>query len=85
MTVVIKGLKNWEVIGLKASYRENVTVLPAQHGRLIDADLLCKILQKNSEAEWNNKTAPFSWSYAYDCVKDTVENLPTIIEAEGSK
>lgn len=53
------------------------------HGRLIDADLLCKVLQKNAEDEWNNKTAPFSWAYAYDCVKDTVENMPTIIPASG--
>lgn len=55
------------------------------HGRCVDADLLCKVLQKNSEDEWNNKTAPFSWAYAYDCVKDTVENMPTIIPAETSK
>lgn len=40
MTVVIKGLQKWEVIGLKASYRENVTVLPTEHGRLIDADAM---------------------------------------------
>lgn len=52
------------------------------HGRLIDADLLCKVLQKNSEDEWNSKTAPFSWAYAYDCIKDTVEDMPTILEAE---
>lgn len=59
---------------------EAVPVPP--HGRLIDADVLCKVLQKNSEDEWNNKTAPFSWTYAYDCVKDTVEIMPTIIPAE---
>lgn len=52
------------------------------HGGLIDADVLCKVLQKNSEDEWNNKTAPFSWAYAYDCVRDTVENMPIIIPAE---
>lgn len=52
------------------------------HGRGIDADLLCKVLQRNSEDEWNKNVAPFSWSYAYDCVKDTVENMPTIIPAD---
>ena len=57
----------------------------APHGRLIDADALCKVLQKNSEDEWNNKIAPFSWAYAYDCVKDTVEIMPTIIPAEPTE
>ena len=56
--------------------------IPEKHGRCVDADVLCKVLQKNSEDEWNNKTAPFSWAYAYDCVKDTVENMPTIIPAD---
>lgn len=62
------------------SHFEAVHVPP--HGRLIDADVLCKVLQKNSMDEWNNKIAPFSWAYAYDCVKDTVEIMPTIIPAE---
>ena len=62
---------------------DNCPLVPVPaHGRMIDADLLCKVLQKNSEDEWNSKTAPFSWAYAYDCVKDTVENMPTILEAE---
>ena len=53
-----------------------------EHGRLIDADALCKVLQRNAEDEWNKNVAPFSWSYAYECVKDTVDNMPTIIPAE---
>ena len=45
MTVVIKGLKKDDVIGLRATYRENVTVLPP-HGRLIDAyELAIEILK----------------------------------------
>jgi hypothetical protein len=67
-------------VGAKDIHGKAVPVPP--HGKVIDADLLCKVLQKNSEDEWNNKTAPFSWAYAYDCVKDTVENMPTIIPAE---
>lgn len=70
-----------EYIGDMGRVWDAVPVPP--HGRLIDADLLCKVLQKNAEDEWNNKTAPFSWAYAYDCVKDTVENMPTIIPASG--
>ena len=57
--------------------------VPTPHGRLIDADLLGKILKERAEDEWNKKTAPFSWSYAYECLIDTLDIMPTIIEAEA--
>ena len=57
--------------------------VPTPHGRLIDADLLSKILKKRAEDEWNKNTAPFSWSYAYECLIDTLDIMPTIIEAEA--
>lgn len=53
------------------------------HGRLIDEDLLVKVLKRCSEDEWNKEASPFSWSYAYECVMDIVEDMPTVIEAEG--
>lgn len=68
------------IYGIGHGVAKAVPVPP--HGRLIDADVLCKVLQKNSMDEWNNKIAPFSWAYAYDCVKDTVEIMPTIIPAQ---
>lgn len=52
------------------------------NGRLIDADLLGKILKERAEDEWNKNTAPFSWSYAYECLIDTLDNMPTVIEEE---
>ena len=55
------------------------------NGRLIDADLLGKILKDRAEDEWNKNTAPFSWSYAYECLIDTLDSMPTIIEAEEEK
>ena len=66
-------------------WKELQAVPVPEHGRCIDADVLCKVLQRNSEEEWNNKTAPFSWAYAYDCVKDTVEDMPTIIPADPAE
>lgn len=63
---------------------EPLDVIPVHdHGRLIDADLLVKVLKRCSEDEWNIETVPFSWSYAYECVMDIVEDMPTVIEAEG--
>ncbi len=59
-----------------------VKEIPAHHGRLIDADLLGKILKERAEDEWNKNTAPFSWSYAYECLIDTLDSMPTVIEAE---
>lgn len=52
------------------------------HGRVIDADALVKVLKRCSEDEWNKATSPFSWSYAYECVVDIVKGMPTIIPAE---
>lgn len=68
----------------KYSYygRPKVKEIPEHHGRLIDADLLGKILKRGAEDEWNKNTAPFSWSYAYECLIDTLDSMPTIIEAE---
>lgn len=70
----------------KRQYYSNPKVkeIPAHHGRLIDADLLGKILKRGAEDEWNKNTAPFSWSYAYECLMDTLDSMPTIIEAEGT-
>ena len=56
--------------------------VPTPNGRLIDADLLGKILKERAEDEWNKDAAPFSWSYAYECLMDTLDSMPTIIERE---
>ena len=63
-------------------YKKMDVVEVPTHGRLIDADLLGKILKERAEEEWNKNTAPFSWSYAYECLMDTLDIMPTIIEAE---
>lgn len=66
MTVVIKGLRKEDVIGLRATFRENVTILPAEHGRLIDGDELESMC---GEPYWGVSLGK-------------IENAPTIIEAE---
>ena len=52
------------------------------HGRLVDGDKLCKVLKARAADDWNQGTAPFSWSYAYDCMADIVDTLPTVIPEE---
>lgn len=52
---------------------------PLPHGRLVDADKLCKVLKARAADEWNQGAAPFSWSYAYECMADTVDTMPTVI------
>lgn len=52
------------------------------HGRLIDADLFSKVLKGRAAEELNQHTAPFSWSYAYECLIDTVGLIPTVIPAD---
>lgn len=52
------------------------------HGRLINADLLGNILKDRAEAEWNKNVSPLSWSYAYECLMDILDDMPTVIEAE---
>ena len=51
-------------------------------GRLIDADALIRVLERCAEDDWNKKTSPFSWAYAYECETDVVRDMPTIIPAE---
>lgn len=72
MTVIIKNLSKADVIGIKASYRENVTVLPAQHGRLIDEHAF--LLTENNSNAWTLE------EFAHLVV--AVKSSPTIIEAE---
>lgn len=57
------------------------TVTP--HGRLIDADKLRAILRGWTEDEWNQKSSPRSWAYAYEDLINLIDDAPTIIEAEN--
>ena len=52
------------------------------HGRLIDADVLVSHCKEMEQIEWNNKTAPYSWAYAYESLEDDIDNAKTIIPAE---
>ena len=63
--------------GRMEQYTQAVPVPP--HGRLIDADFLGKILKRRAENKWNKNTAPISWSYAYKCLIDILDTMPTII------
>lgn len=73
MTVVIKGLTKEDVIGLRATFRENVTVLQP-HGRLIDEDAIynCDMLYRFITYQGN-------WVYS----RKAIQYAPTIIDAEG--
>lgn len=73
MTVVIKGLTKEDVIGLRATFRGNVTVLPP-HGRLIDGDVAEVIT-------YTTESGDFADGILY--AADWIANQPTIIEAEG--
>ena len=63
--------------GRMEQYTQAVPVPP--HGRLIDADFLGKILKTRAENEWNQNISPISWSYAYECLIDILDIMPTII------
>lgn len=98
MSVLIKGmemptgcsaltLKVWpddqvEIIDADGEWKTSKAIPVPPHGRLIDADFLSKVLKERAEDEWNKNTAPFSWSYAYECLIDTLDSMPTVIEAE---
>lgn len=66
MTVVIKGLRKEDVIGLRATFRENVTVLPP-HGRLIDADALERDIDKYIGGE-ESRSRFHHWVQVQDAV-----------------
>ena len=72
MTVVIKGLTKDDVIGLRATYRENVVVLPP-HGRLIDGDIAEVITADHEDGDFIDGIL-----YAAEWIADQ----PTVIEAE---
>ena len=52
------------------------------HGRLIDADALISHCKEMEQIEWNNKTAPYSWAYAYESLEDDIDNAKTIIPSD---
>ena len=52
------------------------------HGRLIDGDELRAEFRDMAEMEWNKKTMPLSWSYAYEDAINEIDLVPTILEAE---
>lgn len=59
--------------------------IPKGHGRLIDGNKLRATLRRWTEDEWNQKTSPVSWAYAYEDIIDLIDNAPTILEAEESR
>jgi hypothetical protein len=61
-----------------------IVPLPEGHGRLIDADALERVCKEIADCEWNKKTAPYSWEYAYNqFIGDEISDAPTIVPAEG--
>lgn len=56
--------------------------LPAQHGRLIDADALTKMCRQMQSIDWNKKAFPYSWEHAYEEFENDIDEAPTIIGAE---
>ena len=55
------------------------------HGDLIDRGALQKYLIKKAEDDWNKSAAPYSWAYAYECISDTLDIFPPVIEAEEGR
>lgn len=45
--------------------------------RYIDAEHLQSVLRKKAEQELNKTTAPFSWSFAYECFAESIDTFPT--------
>ena len=81
MTVVIKGLRKEDVIGLRATFRENVTVLPP-HGDLIDRDAFMK-KDVPFNGHWDENDGRFHcYPPTYMQAVDDIRAAPTIIEAE---
>ena len=69
--------------GKRPYYKEfDVVHLPKKHGRLIDADALSKEFEHLASLDWNQKAAPYSWAYAYSEAQASVDDSPTIIEAD---
>lgn len=56
--------------------------IPKGHGRLIDADALETVFKDMAKCEWNQKSSPISWAYAFEDTIDEIQNAPTILEAE---
>lgn len=56
--------------------------------RYIDADKLVKFYEVAMNDEWNKKTAPSSWTDAYDnVIADIEDNIPTadVVEVKHGK
>lgn len=61
----------------------SLMVVPVpEHGRLIDADALIKVLKTKAKNPLNKETTPYSWAFAYECLADVVGDMPTIIPAD---
>jgi hypothetical protein len=82
------GIENWRKSYNKPPEGERLpdcplVPLPEGHGRLIDADALERVCKEIADCEWNKKTAPYSWEYAYNqFIGDEISDAPTIIEAD---
>ena len=72
----------------------NGTLLPAHHGRLIDADRTLAIAWQNfykHEDEWEKKDEDylpihrFYDQLGFECCQQTIVNAPTIIEGSESE
>ena len=64
-------------------FKGNIAVeIPTPHGRLIDGDKLRAEFRDMAEMEWNKRTMPLSWSYAYEDAINEIDLATTIIEAE---
>ena len=50
--------------------------------RLIDANLLIGTCEEIAKHEWNKKSAPVSWSDAYEGFIDTIDEMPTVDAVE---
>ena len=77
----------WCIINQKIEGHRTVThscplIAVPDHGRLIDADVLVSHCKEMEQIEWNNKTAPYSWAYAYESLEDDIDNAKTIIPAD---
>lgn len=64
------------------SIKAEAIQIPKNHGRLIDADALETVFKDMAKCEWNQKSFPISWAYAFEDTIDEIQNAPTILEAE---
>lgn len=76
MTVIITGLKQEDVIGLRATFRESTKVLPP-HGRLIDGDV-AEVIVTDEKDEGGG----FLDGILY--AADWIASQPTVIEADDT-